>query len=77
MNRTYIFALASAAIAALMISLVIISMQSIAKTIPMNVIDFNVELDANNVEVKRGESKNINMCLSFPSSKGLKGNVII
>ncbi len=78
MNRTYIFALASAVITALTISLVIISMQSIAsETIPMNVIDFNVELDANNVEVKRGESKNIKMYLSFPSSKGLKGNVII
>lgn len=78
MNRTYIFALASAAIAALMISLVIISMQSIAsETIPMNVIDFNVELDTNNVEVKRGESRSIEMYVSFPSSKGLKGNVII
>ncbi len=75
MNRMYVFAVASAAIA---VVLIIISMQSIvSETIPMEVIDFNVELDTNNVEVKRGEIRNINMYISFPSSKGLKGDVII
>ncbi|GBC73516.1 hypothetical protein HRbin04_00919 [archaeon HR04] len=54
-----------------------IVMQDItSENIPIAPIEFSIELDSNSIDIKKGESKTINMYITT-SDKGLKGNIII
>ncbi len=53
-------------------------MQSItSENIPITVIDFSIKLDSHTIDIKKGESKTINMYITTSSGKGVKGNIVI
>jgi hypothetical protein len=76
MNRMYLFAIVSAAIPVILF-LYIVTTSETGVYEDSYIADFDIRLDSNSIDIKRGEVRNVNMYVLFPSSRGLKGNVII